>query len=449
MRPPSLQPIRLETVTDRKGIPFHAGTVLVHLLAAAVFRRQYPALFDSPPSSASTSSSAALPPIPTIYVRCPSPFPQVEAFVTLCACWYSLELEAVEGGMREALQVYVDRRRHSLASANSDSNANGAGSVVGRRGEIKAVLVGTRRNDPHGEHLRPFAPTDAGWPAFMRVHPILDWSYGDVWAFLRSEKLTLGAGGATDVGGKRRGLAWCELYDYGCVPSRPLNPSGVALSCSYLCRARAQLHLARLDAQHVPEPALARDSVRHDRPLSAFFTGRRELDDACGGSGTAAWRVEAGMGVGGRDGGEGWAVSFCALEARTPCRKLMLTCHRAGAACLVIVFQSANPETDELTFSQGNLALEGPRPDSAFPCDNDDDDHDERHAKHERCERQLKLKSGSRGTAGSVGRCVRGDNYGLEASDAERDLDGLGIPSRASFIARRRRNAFSSTHTTC
>ncbi|BGO89906.1 hypothetical protein NBRC10512_003745 [Rhodotorula toruloides] len=191
---------------EQIALSFNGGkdcTVLVHLLAAAILRRHNPALIDSPSSASSPStSSSSLPPIPTIYVRCPSPFPQVEAFVSLCARWYALELEAVEGGMREALQVYVDRRKSSLALSN------GSG---GRRGEIKAVLVGTRRNDPHGEHLRPFSPTDAGWPDFMRVHPILDWSYGDVWAFLRAETLTLGDGGE----GKRRGLEWCELYDYG------------------------------------------------------------------------------------------------------------------------------------------------------------------------------------------------------------------------------------------
>ncbi|PRQ69889.1 hypothetical protein AAT19DRAFT_11542 [Rhodotorula toruloides] len=192
---------------EQIALSFNGGkdcTVLVHLLAAAILRRQNPSLIDSP-SSSSPTSSASLPPIPTIYVRCPSPFPQVEAFVSLCARWYALELEAVEGGMREALQVYVDRRKSSLALSNG---------TEGRRGEIKAVLVGTRRNDPHGEHLRPFSPTDAGWPDFMRVHPILDWSYGDVWAFLRAETLTLGDDGEGREG-KRRGLEWCELYDYG------------------------------------------------------------------------------------------------------------------------------------------------------------------------------------------------------------------------------------------
>lgn len=46
---------------------------------------------------------------------------------------------------------------------------------------VKAILVGTRRTDPHGEHLKHFDPTDSGWPAFVRIHPVIDWHYVDIW----------------------------------------------------------------------------------------------------------------------------------------------------------------------------------------------------------------------------------------------------------------------------
>lgn len=47
---------------------------------------------------------------------------------------------------------------------------------------VKAIFVGTRRTDPHGGNLRTFEPTDGGWPAFMRLHPVIEWHYVEVWA---------------------------------------------------------------------------------------------------------------------------------------------------------------------------------------------------------------------------------------------------------------------------
>eukprot|EP00877_Chromochloris_zofingiensis_P003920 jgi/Chrzof1/13529/Cz08g00340.t1 len=61
-----------------------------------------------------------------------------------------------------------------------------------------AIILGTRRGDPNAEGQEYFCPSSDGWPPFMRINPILDWTYHDVWTFLR----------ATNV-------PYCSLYDAG------------------------------------------------------------------------------------------------------------------------------------------------------------------------------------------------------------------------------------------
>lgn len=58
--------------------------------------------------------------------------------------------------------------------------------------------MGNRRSDPWSRDLEAFCKSSPGWPEFTRVFPILDWSYAEVWAFLR-----------------RFELPYCALYDEG------------------------------------------------------------------------------------------------------------------------------------------------------------------------------------------------------------------------------------------
>lgn len=102
-------------------------------------------------------------PFPTslqsVYIVSEHPFPEVDDFVAESTARYHLDLCRYGLPMRAALEAYLAERPR-----------------------LRAVFVGTRRTDPHGANLKHFDPTDAGWPAFVRVHPVIDWHYAEIWA---------------------------------------------------------------------------------------------------------------------------------------------------------------------------------------------------------------------------------------------------------------------------
>ncbi|KAI0634055.1 hypothetical protein C8Q77DRAFT_1109623 [Trametes polyzona] len=203
---------------DHISLSFNGGkdcTVLLHLVAASLGRRTTP---DRPRK-----------PLSAVYIPVPSPFPELEAFINDAARTYDLDLfhcphptgptfpvetvptpgstsapvpKHVKGGegMRKALELYKARFPH-----------------------IEAILIGTRRGDPHGAKLGFRNPTDPGWPQFVRVNPIINWSYADVWAYLRRFK-----------------VPYCSLYDegytslgstYNTFPNPALRVQGSCASC--------------------------------------------------------------------------------------------------------------------------------------------------------------------------------------------------------------------------
>jgi FAD synthetase len=93
-------------------------------------------------------------PLQAIYIVSEHPFSEVEEFVEKSTTQYHLDLKRYALPMRAALEAYLQDRP-----------------------AVKAVFLGTRRTDPHGEFLTHFDPTDGGWPRFMRVHPVIDWHY--------------------------------------------------------------------------------------------------------------------------------------------------------------------------------------------------------------------------------------------------------------------------------
>ncbi|KJE93109.1 flavin adenine dinucleotide synthetase [Capsaspora owczarzaki ATCC 30864] len=114
-------------------------------------------------------------PIPAIYLSFPDQFHEVESFVREAAQDYSMDLFTIDGSIKAGLTELSKQRP-----------------------QVRAIFAGTRRTDPFSASLETCTPTDPDWPQFMRINPILDWSYADVWLFLRAFR-----------------VPYCHLYDLG------------------------------------------------------------------------------------------------------------------------------------------------------------------------------------------------------------------------------------------
>lgn len=91
-------------------------------------------------------------------------FSQVNAFVEQTVASVSVLLGTnVEMGIRDGIEQFVKTRT-----------------------SMCAFVMGTRRTDPYSSNMKNFEPSSPGWPSFMRVNPILDWRYAQIWDFLRT-----------------------------------------------------------------------------------------------------------------------------------------------------------------------------------------------------------------------------------------------------------------------
>eukprot|EP00871_Galdieria_phlegrea_P002494 jgi/Galph1/3245/GphlegSOOS_G1882.1 len=141
--------------TEELALSFNGGkdaTVVLHLMRAAVagyFQTQ-------------DKEHAAL---YAVFFTDDDCFEQVETFVGAIQEKYHFQLIYQGGGFLQGLTRVISEKK------------------------IKAFAMGTRRSDPDGKNLEHFTPSSDGWPPFMRVNPIVSWSYGEVWKFLLALKL--------------------------------------------------------------------------------------------------------------------------------------------------------------------------------------------------------------------------------------------------------------------
>ncbi|KAG2007053.1 FMN adenylyltransferase, variant 2 [Coprinopsis cinerea AmutBmut pab1-1] len=185
---------------DAVAISFNGGkdcTVLLHLYAGALARR--------------LEQGEDMKPIHAIYIPVPSPFTVLEEFIEETTKAYNLDLFVCRPEATTIESVVTPKVAEGVKADDYIGRPKAVGKAKGGEGmrqalqaykdrfpKIAAILIGTRRTDPHGATLSHRNPTDPGWPRFERVNPIINWSYQDIWTFLRE----------LDV-------PYCSLYDQG------------------------------------------------------------------------------------------------------------------------------------------------------------------------------------------------------------------------------------------
>ncbi|XP_067636352.1 FAD synthase isoform X2 [Eurosta solidaginis] len=113
--------------------------------------------------------------LPVLYIEPDNGFEEVEAVVLDCERCYNMNLIRRKGCIKDVLVEVLEEMP-----------------------ELRAVFMGTRRTDPYSEHLSIMQATDVGWPSLMRISPLIDWTYRDIWYY-------------TFV----RQVPYCRLYENG------------------------------------------------------------------------------------------------------------------------------------------------------------------------------------------------------------------------------------------
>jgi FAD synthetase len=114
-------------------------------------------------------------PLRVLYITTFDAFSEINDFVKETEKRYNITVETILGSMKDGLHIFL------LSNPIT-----------------KAIVIGTRKGDPYSEQMTAFQETDGDWPKCIRIHPILDWNYHDVWDAIRLLE-----------------IPYCILYDQG------------------------------------------------------------------------------------------------------------------------------------------------------------------------------------------------------------------------------------------
>jgi len=132
------------------------AVVILHLLRAVHAKYYHTSKNKNPPK--------------VIYFENELEFPQIRDFVVNTVHEYDLHMLAFDPKFSfvDGLKLIVDNNNEKMEQQQQ-----------------LAFVLGTRHDDPNAGSQGKFAPSSEWMPPFMRVNPIIDWTYGQVWHFLR------------------------------------------------------------------------------------------------------------------------------------------------------------------------------------------------------------------------------------------------------------------------
>ncbi|KAL7539266.1 hypothetical protein ACHAXR_009133 [Thalassiosira sp. AJA248-18] len=138
-----------------------------------------------------------------IYFQHADEFPEVLSLLDDTVNAFDVDMLAFKEGVSfgEGLKYLVER--NISPGKNGLSFYRNTGMASGNKPPLPpphplAFVLGTRKDDPNAGSQGIYAPSSHYMPPFLRVNPILDWTYGHVWHFLRFFE-----------------LPYCSLYDDG------------------------------------------------------------------------------------------------------------------------------------------------------------------------------------------------------------------------------------------
>ena len=113
------------------------GTVLLHLFAAVLANPKY--------------SPLELKPIAALYIPCPSPFLALESFIKTSACSYNLDLfQCIPPAAPDNTLPVENVGEGKPRVKGGEEMRRGLEVYKAKYPNIEAILIGTRRGDPHG-----------------------------------------------------------------------------------------------------------------------------------------------------------------------------------------------------------------------------------------------------------------------------------------------------------